>query len=262
MNIRNVNTDSLIEAVIRTPDGQVEYDGDSRHRRGPRHGGADPAQLHGRHRLQDGSAVPYRSAQGDRRGRGGELCGRGHAHGADNGREHGHRGRREQGRAGRRPGVAGAAGGRPGGGRREDGIGRRPRQGDSQVRHTLAAPAWRGASLPATSCPRTATPPTRCPAPSASGAARWCPARWPTASPRSRADVLRAGGDRAPQRLHHRGVRAERDRGRLRPGKSRRGAYRAGSFSQGQIYVPGQGVESTHVERHSLGLLRKVLWNH
>ncbi len=29
VNIRNVNTDALIEAVIRTPDGYVEYDGDA-----------------------------------------------------------------------------------------------------------------------------------------------------------------------------------------------------------------------------------------
>jgi len=29
VNIRNVNTDSLIEAVIRTPDGHVEYDGET-----------------------------------------------------------------------------------------------------------------------------------------------------------------------------------------------------------------------------------------
>ncbi len=29
VRIRNVNTDSLIEAVVQTPDGEVQYDGDT-----------------------------------------------------------------------------------------------------------------------------------------------------------------------------------------------------------------------------------------
>ena len=109
VRIRNVNTDSLIEAVVETPDGRRRVRRRHRHRRGPGQGRADLAQFSWTSSApRPGRCSPRDAARIDRGCRS-ELRGRGHAHGADHGREHGRPGRREQGRAGRRPGAVGEA---------------------------------------------------------------------------------------------------------------------------------------------------------